>query len=370
MILFAAGGTGGHLYPALAIAEEIRRRHPEMPIAFAGTPDHLEAEIVPREGYPFHPIPVIGLPRRPGPALLRFAWLLGRAVLQARNLIRTLRPSVVVGCGAYVSVPCILAARVAGVPTVVAESNGYPGIANRLVGRFADLVAVAIPGTERAFPPGKAVCLGNPIRADFGKGDRVSARAALAYPRTPHLLVVTGGSLGAQALNESFVAMLPQVLARHDWSVLHIAGARHVADVVTATGAVPGPGGAYTAHHDRYRVVAYCDRMADALLAADLLVSRSGATIVAEIAAAGRASLLVPLGINPDQAANARFLADQGAAVVLPNDRVKTDLAAALLPLLGDTHGLERMALAARTLGKPDAARRIADEVLRLAGAM
>jgi UDP-N-acetylglucosamine--N-acetylmuramyl-(pentapeptide) pyrophosphoryl-undecaprenol N-acetylglucosamine transferase len=368
MILFAAGGTGGHLYPALAIAEEIRRRHPELPIAFAGTPDHLEAQVVPREGYPFHPIRVVGMPRKPGPALLRFGWLLGSAVVQAYALIRRLRPSAVVGCGAYVSVPAILAARLAGVPTLVAESNAFPGLANRLVGRFADRVAVAIPGTEAQFPPGKAVCLGNPIRAAFGNGDRAAAREALGFPPTDRLLLVTGGSLGAQALNAAFAALLDQVLERPDWSVLHISGAKHLADVAAATGAVPDGAQAHTAREGRYRLLPYCDQMPQAILAADLLVSRAGATIVSELTAAGRASLLVPLTINPDQAANAKFLADQGAAVVVSNDNAGSELAQVLLPLLAAPDRIAQMATAAKTLGKPDAAIEIADEVLRLAG--
>ncbi len=356
MILFAAGGTGGHLYPALAIAEEIRRRHPDLPIAFAGTPDHLEAQVVPREGYPFHPIRVVGMPRRPGPALLRFAWLLGRAVVQASALIRDLKPAVVVGCGAYVSVPAILAARLAGIPTLVAESNAYPGLANRLVGRIADRVAVAIPGTESQFPPGKAECLGNPIRAAFGAGDRATARQALGFPPTERMLLVTGGSLGAQALNEALAQNLAAILAVPGWSILHITGAKHFEAIAAAA-----------PKDDRYRILPYCDRMPEAIVSADLLVSRSGATIVSEITAAGRASLLVPLTINPDQAANARFLADQGAAIVVPNERISDELSAALLPLLADPARIAQMASTARALGKPDATRAIADAVLRLA---
>ncbi|MBM3276184.1 MAG: glycosyltransferase, partial [Candidatus Sericytochromatia bacterium] len=175
MILFAAGGTGGHLYPALAIAEALRRRDPAVEIAFTGTPDHLEAQVVPGEGYPFFPIPVMGLPRRPGPGILQFFWLLVKGVMQARALISRLGPEVVVGCGAYVSAPAVIAARLARIPVLLAESNAYPGIANRLLGRLADRVAVAIPGTEASFRAGRAICLGNPIRAAFGQIDRSAA---------------------------------------------------------------------------------------------------------------------------------------------------------------------------------------------------
>jgi UDP-N-acetylglucosamine--N-acetylmuramyl-(pentapeptide) pyrophosphoryl-undecaprenol N-acetylglucosamine transferase len=391
LILFAAGGTGGHLYPALAIAEELRRRDPAVDIAFTGTPDHLEAKVVPQEGHAFHPIPVTGLPRRIGPSIFKFLWLLARGVMHARRLIASLKPDVVVGCGAYISAPAVVAARLAGIPVLLAESNAYPGIANRLLGKLANRVAVAIPGTERRFPPGRAICLGNPIRAAFGQIDRASARQALGLPAEGRLLLVTGGSLGAQALNEALLACLDSILSHRDWSVLHITGAQHfeqvaqVARTKVRTGAdsihsVPagdplrssrpllGPEPASSIGADgRYQVIAYCDRMPAALAAADLVVSRSGATIVAELTVAGRASLLVPLGINPDQAANARFLAEAGAAVVVPNDRVATDLKDALLPLLDDPARLDALAEAAKRLGKPDAASRIADEVLALA---
>lgn len=378
-ILFAAGGTGGHLYPALAIAEELRRREPDLPIAFAGTPDHLEASVVPREGYPFHPIRVTGMPRRPGPAMIRFGLLLGLAILRARRLLQELRPAVVVGCGAYVSVPAIVAARSLGIPTLLAEANAYPGLANRVLGHLADLVAVSIPGTEKNFPPGKAVCLGNPIRAAFGAGDREAARNALGFPPTKRLLVITGGSLGAQALNDAAIELLDRILAHQDWSVLHVAGPRNLVGVAERTAATARRTGAepslapdavaeeFEAHDGRYRLVGYCDRMPEAILAADLVVSRSGATTVAELTAAGRPGVLVPLSINPDQAANARYLAEAGAAVVVQNDRVRTELGQALLPLLEDPARLEAMGRAARSLGRPDAASAIATEILRLA---
>lgn len=380
-VLFAAGGTGGHLYPALAIAEQLRRNLPDLPIAFAGTPDHLEATVVPREGFPFHPIRVIGLPRRPGPDMIRFGLLMSRAVAQARALLQSLRPAVVVGCGAYVSVPAIAAARLLGIPTLLAEANAYPGLANRVLGRLATRVAVAIPGTEGNFPAGKAVCLGNPIRAAFGMGDRAEARRSLGFPPTERMVLITGGSLGAQSLNAAVGGVLEAVLALPEWSVLHVAGPKNLQDVVAATGAQPaapgggpasgqggGAGDAYEAHGGRYRLLGYCDRMPEAILAADLLVSRSGATIVAEITAAGRPGILVPLGINPDQAANARFLEQAGAAVVVRNDSVQEDLGAALMPLLADPGRLETMGQAARTLGRPNAAGDIADLVLQLAG--
>ena len=366
-LVLAAGGTGGHLFPALAIADQIRLLAPEIDLVFVGTPDHLEARMVPAAGYRFLAIEATGLPRRPGPEIIRFAWLLARGVLKARRLLAELDPAIVVGCGAYVSVPAMLAARTAGIPTYVAESNGHPGLANRLIGRLADRIAVALPGTERFFPAARAICLGNPIRADFTRLDRDQARRELDFAPTDKLLVVTGGSLGARSLNEAFAEARDAVLARPDWSVLHIAGPNEVAAVAQQAGAIPVSEGLYEGAGGRYRLMGFCDRMPAAIVAADLLVSRSGATTVSEIAAAGRPAIFVPLAINPDQMANARFMTDRHAADLVPNVRARTALGPAIAGLIDSPERLARMAAASASLGRPDAARDIALDILRLA---
>ncbi len=366
-ILLAAGGTGGHLFPALAIADQIRILAPAIDLAFVGTPDHLEARMVPAAGYRFEAIAATGLPRRPGPEIVRFAWLLARGVLRARRLLADLAPAAVVGCGAYVSVPAMLAARMAGIPTYVAESNGHPGLANRLIGRMADRIAVALPGTEGFFPAAKTICLGNPIRTDFTRLDRDQARRELGFSPTAKLLLVTGGSLGARSLNEAFAEVRDTVLVRPDWSILHIAGPKEVAAVAQQTGALPVGDGVYEAADGRYRLLGFCDRMPAAIVAADLLVSRSGATTVSEIAAAGRAAIFVPLAINPDQMANARFMADRQAADLVLNDLARTALGPALARLIDSPDRLAQMSAASASLGRPDAARDIALDILRLA---
>ncbi len=366
-IVLAAGGTGGHLFPALAIADQIRLLAPAIDLVFVGTPDHLEARMVPAAGYRFVAIAATGLPRRPGPEIVRFAWLLARGVWKARRLLADVSPAAVVGCGAYVSVPAMLAARMARIPTYVAESNGHPGLANRLIGRMADRIAVALPGTERFFPADKAICLGNPIRADFTRLDRDQARQELGFAPTGKVLLVTGGSLGARSLNEAFAVARDGVLARPDWSILHIAGPNEVAGVAQEAGAVQVGEGVYEGAGGRYRLMGFCDRMPAAIVAADLLVSRSGATTVSEIAAAGRPAIFVPLAINPDQMANARFMADRQAAALVPNDQARTALGPAIAGLIDSPDRLGRMSAASAILGRPDAARDIALDVLRLA---
>ncbi|MBU6427955.1 MAG: UDP-N-acetylglucosamine--N-acetylmuramyl-(pentapeptide) pyrophosphoryl-undecaprenol N-acetylglucosamine transferase [Cyanobacteria bacterium REEB65] len=366
-ILLAAGGTGGHLFPALAIADQLKALHPDLQLAFVGTPDHLEARIVPEAGYPFWPIEAIGLPRRPGFDSLRFAWLLAQGVRKARRLMEELAPLAVVGCGAYVSAPALLAARWAGIPIYVAEANGHPGLANRLLGKLANRIAVAFEGTERFFPAGRAVCLGNPIRPGFGQLSRDEARQQLGYPVTDRLLLVTGGSLGARSLNSAFAAVRDAVLANPRWSILHIAGAHEVGDVARLAGAVERSDAVFESSGGRYRILGFCEQMPAAVAAADLVMARSGATTVSELAAAGKAAIFVPLTINPDQLANAQRLARVGAAEIVPNDRAPAELPGALLPLLDQDERLEAMGQAARALGRPDAALAIARDILRLA---
>lgn len=359
VILFAGGGTGGHLYPALSLADELKGRDPGLEIAFMGTPNRMEATLVPRSGYGFYPVEVVGMPRRLGPELITFGRTLFGSVGAARQVISRLRPAIVVGTGGYVSAPAILAAAQLGIPTMLCEQNRLPGIANRFLALFAREVVTSFPDSDRYFPAGKVHCLGNPIRPEVYRLDRESARARLEFPPTDRLLLVTGGSLGARSINRAFVGAVAGLLTRPDWSVLHVSGRADHAALAEETAEL-GLG-------DRYRLVPYLDDLPVAIAASDLVLSRAGATTVAELTAAGKPMVLVPFQFGgKDQPANAAALMAAGAAVVL-DDRDLSGLAPVISSLLDDPERRAAMAAASGTWGRPEAARVIADRMLALA---
>lgn len=358
-VLFAGGGTGGHLYPALALAEEVKSRCPDWSIAFMGTSTRMESQLVPQHGYPFHPVEVVGMPRKLGPELIRFGKALAGSVGAARRIIREVSPRIVVGTGGYVSAPAVIAARLEGIPAVICEQNVFPGVANRALSRIATRIFTTFPQSDRYFPRGKVECLGNPIRPEAYQLSREAARERLGFPSVPNLLLITGGSLGARSINRSSVFALDRWLGHPDWAVLHVAGKGDFPAVSEQTERLKS--------EPRYRLVEFLSEMPAAIAAADLVVSRAGATTLAELTAAGTPMVLVPFQFGgKDQPANARSLSEAGAAVTL-DDRDLTGLGEAVDALMSDAERREHMAQASRQFGRPDAAQRIVGRLLELA---
>ncbi len=314
--------------------------------------------LVPEAGYALTVLPGRGIQRRVTVANLVAVVGLLAAVAQAVVLIRRLRPAVVVSLGGYASVPCALAAVFWRVPIVVAEQNAVPGAANRLVARFARVSAVSFPGTDLP----RAVVTGNPVRAEVLAVDRrlqrAAARRARGVPEDRTAVLAFGGSLGAGRINEAVVALCRQWRTRSDVAVRHVTGARNW----PPTGQLPDlPTGGLV-----YEAVPYEDDMAGAYAAADLVVARAGATTVAELAAVGMPAVLVPLPGAPGdhQTANARWLERAGAVAVVPDAACSgARLAAEIDALLEEPGRLDAMADAARGVGRPDAAERVADLV-------
>jgi len=361
-VLLAGGGTAGHVNPMLALADALRRRHPEACLLALGTAAGLESRLVPARGYELAIVPRVPLPRRPSPALLSLPGRLRAAVAAADRAITACGPhgaDVVVGMGGYVAVPAYLAARRRGVPVVVHEQNARPGIANRLGARLTRHVATTFPGT----PLRGAVRVGLPMSPALAHLDRAAVRReALDHfgldPARPTLLVV-GGSLGAKRLNEAVAGAWSDVAAA-GVQLLHLTGAGKA--VVPAPGA-DGSGGPV------HRVVEYTDRMDLAYAAADAALCRSGAGTVCEVSAVGLPAAFVPLPVgNGEQRRNAEPVVEAGGALLVAD----ADLDAAwlrryLLPLLLDPPRLREMAAAARASAVRDADERLADLVLAVA---
>ena len=357
-LLFACGGTGGHVYPAIAIADAVRAIEPGAAIAFAGTEDRMEWEAVPKAGYPIHPVSAMGLPRGLSPKLLALPLTLARGLRDAWTLVGGFDPDVVVGTGGYVTGPVGLAASLRGVPLAIQEQNAYAGATNKLLARRADAVFIAFEAARAFFPGRKAELIGNPVRADLTGVDADAARAHFEIEDGQRVLLVMGGSLGAGPINDAMRQNLDALLADEGLTVVWQTGTRYFAELERR---VPA--------HPRLRLLPYLDRMELAYAAADLAVCRAGAITCSELAVTGTPSVLVPSpNVTADhQTKNARALADSGAAVLLPEPRLADDFLQTVQDLLDDDARRATMRDAALAMARPDAATEIAHAVLALA---
>lgn len=351
-VLLAGGGSAGHVSPLLALADCLRRRDPDLRVTALGTLNGLEQRLVPARGYQLRTIPKVAFPRRPGRALVRLPGALKAAVDAAGAAMDETSPEVVVGFGGYVSTPAYLAARRRRIPIVVHEQNSRPGLANRVGARLTAYVATTFASTSLPH----ATVIGMPLRREIGQLDRAARRAqGLAHfgleDHRPTLLV-TGGSLGAQRLNEAFAARV-DVLRSSGVQVLHITG--------LGKEFVPGSTGA----GPPYIVAGYVDRMDLAYACADLVVARSGANTVCELTAVGLPAVYVPLPIgNGEQRFNAGDVVAAGGGILVDDPGLTPRwIDEVLVPLVCDEARIAQMAAAAATIGEREADERLADLV-------
>ena len=354
-VVIAGGGTGGHLFPGIAVARELLRRQPDARITFAGTARGIEARVIPREGFDLDLLRSAGLKGTSIAARIRGVLLLPLSALDAWSILSRRSPDLVIGVGGYSSGPVVLFASLRRIPTLLLEQNAVPGLTNRLLARAVSAAAVTFDSTAGYFGR-RAIVAGNPVRPEFLSEPHRGARRPAGPPR----ILIFGGSQGAHAINMAMVEAAPQ-LALHPGglAITHQTGERDLELV-----------------RDGYRRAGLAARVEPFLFAmdremndADLVVCRAGATTIAELTAAGRAALLVPLPTAADdhQRKNAEVLAAAGAAeIVEQKDLTGALLATRLAALIGDTQRLAAMAAGARRLARPDAARVIADKVLEL----
>lgn len=363
VIALAAGGTAGHINPAVALAQELRDRGHE--IRFYGTQRGMESRLVPQEGLAFEGLDVSGFDRsRPWTAISAFVKMRAARKRVLAEFDRDGVPAAAVGFGAYVCFPLADAAAARGVPLVLHEQNSVPGMANKALARRAQVLALTYPSSEALFagrlgPQTKVLTCGNPVRRAILQADRDKARATLDLPADATVLLVFGGSLGAQHLNRAVASLKQQLLSRPNVWVLHAAGARDHEGALEALALTEQEA-------KRWRVMPYIDDMASCLAAADLVVSRSGASSVSEIAARCVPSVLVPYphATADHQTTNARLLVDAGGAVVVPDGLIDgAEFSGPLLELLDDAGKRRDMAAGLAGLGQAGAAARLADAV-------
>lgn len=357
-VMIAAGGTGGHVFPGLAVAMELQEQN--VPVVWVGTERGIESRVVPQWGVPLKLIKVTSLRGRGVFSTLRSALNLVAAIARSLIIVFTVRPRVVLGMGGYVAGPVCLAARVGGCKMMVHEQNAVAGFTNRLLKRIASRVMEAMPGTFSGSTTGRnsaAIFTGNPVRNDILQVDAPQLR--MANRNTTVNVLVIGGSQGARALNELVPEAIRQLPAtkKVTLNIRHQAGG----NLLPATTAAYADCG-----HD-HQVTAFIDDMADAYGWADLIICRAGAMTVAEVAAVGLAAILIPYpaAVDDHQTANGKYLVDTGAAVLMQESDITIDsLAATIYELISDRQKLLDMAQRGREASRRDATHRVVEELL------
>lgn len=358
-ILISGGGTGGHIFPALSIANALKRRL-DAEILFVGAENRMEMERVPAEGYPIKGLPVAGFDRKRLWRNVSVLLKLRKSLRMADKIVREFKPEIAIGVGGYCSGPTLKAAQKAGIPTLIQEQNSYAGVTNKLLAAKAKAICVAYPDMERFFPAESIVMTGNPVRRDLidHAPDTATARRSFGLNQERPTLLVIGGSLGALTLNESMEQGIRR-LADQGIQVIWQTGKNFGDRGLTAVKGLKG-----------VVVTKFITDMAAAYAAADLVVSRAGAGSISELELLSKPCILVPSpNVAEDhQTKNARALADHNAAVLVPDSEARERLVDTAVTLITDKKRLAEMADNIKKLALPDSDEKIVDEVVKIIG--
>lgn len=359
-VIMTGGGTGGHIYPALAIAQGILDKIPHSEVLYVGGKDSMEKDLAEKAGFPFHEIEVAPLPRKISLQMIKNCSVALKAVGKAKKLVKAYRPDLIIGTGGYVCGPMVLAGHLAKVPTMIHEQNAVPGKTNKLLGRMVDRVCLGFPNTEQCFPkPEKCVYTGLPVRKEIMEQDKTEARKALGLSLDKPVLLVTGGSQGAHAINMVMEQLYNPLLAK-GIEIRHITGKKEYEKIQAF---------ADQKNFNDYpnlHLLAYGYHMEHCLAACDLVVGRAGASFLAEVTAIGRPSILIPYpyAVYNHQEANGRVVEKNGGAMVLlEKDMTPERLEREICSLLLDKTRLAAMAKAAWQCGNRHAIENILKEI-------
>ncbi len=359
-ILISGGGTGGHIFPAISIANAIRRREPRAEILFVGACGRMEMERVPAAGYKIEGLPVAGFDRRRLWRNVPVVVKLVRSLLRARRIVRDFRPDIAIGVGGYASGPILKEAQRQGVPTLIQEQNSYPGVTNKLLAPKARAICVAYDGMERFFPAEVITKTGNPVRkeiADCAALGSAESKRALGFDPARPLLLVVGGSLGARTINDSIAAGLDRLTADGRYQVMWQTGKLYAEECARAA-----------AGHSDVKAMPFIADMARAYSAADLVVARAGAGTISELQLAGKTAILVPSpNVAEDhQRKNAMALVERDAAVMVPDSEARERLVDEALELIADSSRRNLLAANAAQMALRESDTRIVDTIYRI----
>jgi UDP-N-acetylglucosamine--N-acetylmuramyl-(pentapeptide) pyrophosphoryl-undecaprenol N-acetylglucosamine transferase len=362
--LITGGGTGGHIYPALAIANEIMRSHPDADILYIGTKNGLEAELVPKAGYKFKTIRVKGMPRRLNKASLIALKELLHGLYESKKIIKEYGPDVVIGTGGYVSGPVVYMAKRLKIPALIHEQNVYPGITNKLLGRFVDRIAVTFDDAKQYFKyPEKVVNTGNPIRRDFLTVDKMKAYKTLNINPDKPFILSFGGSGGQKKLNECLFELIKNYNDNYNYQLIHVTGKRFYDDFMKR---IKDEGIILS---NNIKILPYFYEMPEAFNIANLVITSAGAITLAEISAVGVPSILIPKAYTAEnhQEYNARAFQEKGASImILESELSYIKLKKTIDELIHNKEKLRNMSLNSKKIGKIDAARLIVAEIDKL----
>ncbi len=356
-ILFTGGGTGGHLYPLIAVAQNVKELQPGAEILFIGSKTRIEAKAVPAAGFDFKAVTVTGIPRRIGMELIKFPFVFTYSIINALAILMKFRPDAAVGSGAYISAPGIIASKLLGAKIVLLEQNSFPGVTTKLLQRFASEIHISFSETVKYFKDkSKVYHTGNPVRPGMEMHSKADALKSFGLsPEKPALLVL-GGSLGAAKINQAIASITPELTSK-GIQVIWQAGERYFKEFSHLSG-------------ESCKVLPFIDDMGSAYAACSLLVARAGATTIAEIAALGIPSVLVPSPnvANNHQYFNAKSLADGNAAMLLTDDEVDSKLLDCVVKTVNDQSVLSELSDNIRKFSFPEAGRKIAERLFILGG--
>ena len=364
-IIISGGGTGGHIFPALSIADAIKAKQPDAKILFVGADNRMEMQRVPDAGYDIVGLPIAGFDRKNLLKNFKVLWKIFKSQRKARKVIKEFAPQAAVGVGGYASGPTLKMAASMDIPTLIQEQNSYAGVTNKILSKRAKMICVAYDGMERFFPKEKIKLTGNPVRKNLleMRANRKEAMKAMNLDENRKCVLIVGGSLGARSINEGIIANIEKIRANKDIQFIWQTGKLYFEEMKKRAAEAGKP--------ENLTITDFVSNMGNALGAADLVVSRAGAGSISEFALLGKAVILVPSpNVSEDhQTKNAMALVDKNAAIYVADANVKEELIDKAVETVNDGMKIALLEANIVKMGKPDAASEIADEVLKLADA-
>ena len=364
-IIVSGGGTGGHIFPALSIADTIRSKHPDAKILFVGADNRMEMQRVPDAGYEIVGLPIAGFNRKNMLKNIKVLWLILKSQRMAKKIIKKFAPHAVVGVGGYASGPTLKMAAAMNIPTLIQEQNSYAGVTNKILAKKAKMICVAYDGMERFFPKEKIMLTGNPVRKSLinMNTNRSEAIKKIGVDENKKCVLIVGGSLGARSINEAMLANIETIRENENINFIWQTGKLYFEEMKERCATMGKP--------ENLIITDFVSDMAAALGASDLVISRAGAGSISEFALLGKAVILVPTpNVSEDhQTKNAMALVEKDAAIHVPDSKAKEDMIRIAVETVLDPQKIEALEKNVIKLGKPNAAEVIADEVIKLADA-